>query len=56
MYFSIFLALDTTPILQETPPKLNRPNQLENLTTPLNSLMAPASPNKISTVSDKIKK
>lgn len=42
--------MDLTPILQEAPLKLNRPNQLENLSTPLNNLMGPPSPNKISTV------
>lgn len=45
-------ALETTPILiQDTPQKLQRPNQLENLSTPLNNLMAPPSPNKVTTVS-----
>lgn len=42
--------METPPILQEAPLKLNRPNQLENLSTPLNSFMGPPSPNKILTV------
>lgn len=44
-------ALETTPILQDSPLKFQRPNQLENLSTPLNNLMAPPSPNKVLTVS-----
>ncbi|CRK92821.1 CLUMA_CG006261, isoform B [Clunio marinus] len=45
-------ALDTTPILQDSPQKIQRPNHLENLSTPLNNLIAPPSPNKIITLSD----
>lgn len=45
-------AMETTPILQEIPQKLQRPTQLENLSTPFNNLMAPPSPNKITTPSD----
>lgn len=48
---SQFSALDTTPILQDPPQKFQRPNHLENLSTPFNNLMAPPSPNKVTTVS-----
>lgn len=44
--------LETTPILQETPQKMQRPSHLENLSTPLNNLMAPPSPTKVTTVRD----
>ncbi|KAG5679370.1 hypothetical protein PVAND_008939 [Polypedilum vanderplanki] len=45
-------TLDETSPIIDVSPKMQRPSQLENLSTPLKTLIAPASPNKTLTPAD----